>query len=115
MLESVEPTATLLLRRAKEAESRYDWLGAAEYYGNAIRQSLEYSSGRGGICEHLAYALFRAAFQSDEPAKFREIVERAIVCYRQAEKSYSETSKPGDLFGILRCRAMALYLEHWLG
>ncbi len=78
MLERVEPVVTLFARRARDAESRYDWLGAAQFYGKEVRLPEEHSSQRSVTYEQLAYALFRASFQSDEPDKFRDVIRQAI-------------------------------------
>jgi hypothetical protein len=113
MPEKLE-TGRSLMDHAIELENSYDWLGAAEIYGKVIESVPRQESRRiGDLHERKAYALYKAAFQSDSNPMFAERLSRSIECYGTASEWYRKGSDRGNEAIALRCDAMAEYLGFW--
>lgn len=95
-------------------EKLYDWLGAAETYEKVLGRILEKDFERiGEVLELKAYALYRAAFQSDSAAEFRDCLGRAVEHYKKAEGSYSSAADLGTSAFAGRCGAMIALCGFW--
>jgi hypothetical protein len=91
------PTST----HASEFEKNYQWLEAANEY----KKDIHLETG-----EKMAYALYRAAFQSQDSTQFRETLHRAIDAYAQACKLHEDGSRAKQL----RCQAFTTFLSSML-
>ena len=62
-----------ILGKAKEEEGRYEWLKAADFYRKALTVVADSDFlKKGEICENLAYAVYKAAFQAANSTEFKE-------------------------------------------
>ena len=99
---------------AAEQETLYDWLGAAETHEKVLGLVPGDDSGRvGDVLERKAYALHKAAFQSDSNDQFRDRISMSIECYRKAAESYGKAGVRESEGKKLRCDGMAKYLGFW--
>jgi tetratricopeptide (TPR) repeat protein len=103
-----------ILHQAKEQEKKYDWLGAAESYNNALRLVPEQDfSRRGEICERLGQARYRAAFQAESQEGFRDMMNYSVVDYGHAVEFYGKLAGSIARNKVLRCNAMIAYGNFW--
>lgn len=103
-----------LLSHARELEKKYDWLGAAETYEKVLGLVPEEDSMRAGdVLERKAYALRKAAFQSDSNDQFRDRISMSIECYREAAESFGKAGVQESAGKRLRGDGMAKYLGFW--
>jgi tetratricopeptide (TPR) repeat protein len=104
-----------VLSQAREREREYDWLGAAESYGEALGLVPEQDFLRmGEIYERLGYAFYRLAMQGESREEFRDRMRQAIVNYEKAKEFFARLSEAGKTPRILRCDAMIAFIGHWL-
>jgi len=99
---------------AIERETLYDWLGAAETYEKVLGLVPRDDSGIvGDMLERKAYALHKAAFQSDSNDQFRDRMSMSIEFYRKAAESYVKAGIQESEGKKLRCVGMVKYLGFW--
>jgi len=102
------------LLRAKDQERQYDWLGVADTFGKALKAVPGTEPMRiGSFLESRAYALYRAAFQSDSNEQFRERMWKAVECSGSAKSSFEKAGHGEGASKELRCDADARYYMHW--
>jgi len=103
-----------LLSRARHLEKEYDWLGAADSYGGAL-ESLpkEDFIGIGRVQEATAFALFRAAMQSENIEEFKDRLSDSEKQYEKAKQSYVKAGSIASSPLTTRCEAMLAYLGFW--
>ncbi|NIM44072.1 MAG: hypothetical protein GTO54_00290, partial [Nitrososphaeria archaeon] len=71
-----------ILGEAANLGKKYEWLGAADLYGQALSMVDEEDYfRRGEIQEKIGYSLQRAAFQAENKQEFRERMQRSIEAY----------------------------------
>src|SRR5437870_7799776 len=104
-----------ILPDASRIEEEYDWVGAAEVYGNALASAAKVDFAKlAPLHEHRGYALHRAALQAGEPGEFRERTRQALESFAKAKESFGESSDPKSRARVIRCTATAAYLRFWL-
>jgi len=104
-----------ILGKAAENEKRYDWLGAVEFYGKALRLVPEADPLKlGQVQEKVGYAFYRAAMQAENPEEFRERMQRAIEAYKKAQGLYERLTDKRNAARMFRCEAVTKYLGYWL-
>ena len=101
--------------KAKEEEKRYEWLRAADYYRQTLTIVAESDSLRKGkICENLAYALYKAAFQTEHSYEFKGRMGQALTRYGEAKELYEKSLDTEKAPRISRCDAMIAFAGFWL-
>jgi hypothetical protein len=99
---------------ATQQETLCDWLGASESYGRVLGLVPEDDHVLvGDVLERKAFALYRAAFQSDSNLQFTDRISASIECYREAVESYGKTLAEKCIGRKLRCDGMTEYLGFW--
>src|SRR2546426_6027419 len=105
---------TTILQDADRKVREYDWLGAADLYGEALKSEGEQDS-MVKLLELRGYSFMKASFQSKDADEFVARIRRALDEYAIALRVY-EKSNVGD--GVspdaLRCQAIIAYLNFWL-
>jgi len=101
--------------KAGALEKEYDWLKAAEFYGQALglvgkRDFLK----KGEVQERIGYCFHRAAFQAESQEEFRERMQRAVEAYEKANGFYEKLADEQKSARMFRCNAVAKYLGYWL-
>jgi hypothetical protein len=104
-----------LLIKAKQQESEYDWLAAAESYQKALGSVPEQDYLQTAQnYEWSAHAFYRAAMQANTPSEFKERLEQAVEGYGKARGFYGKSEGVGRTPRSQRCRAMEALLGFWL-
>ena len=104
-----------ILGKAKEEEGRYEWLKAADCYQKALMAVAETDLLRKGeICENIAYAIYKAAFQVEHSHEFKERIGQALTCYGEAKILYEISADTEKSPKIFRCNAMIAFAGYWL-
>ncbi len=103
-----------IIATASQKERTYDWLGASDFYVQALSHLNPSDPMKGKIHERCAFSLHKAALQSDTPREFEERMHTAILHYEEAAKSYSTLDGMGKSGKPLRCSAMIAYLKFLL-
>ena len=104
-----------ILGDAASLGKKYEWLGAADLYGQALNAVDEEDFFRKGeIQEKIGYSLKRAAFQAESREEFRVRIKRAVEAYEKAHGLYGKLADERGAPWMLRCRAISRDLSHWL-
>jgi hypothetical protein len=100
---------------AGKLERKYDWLGAATLYRDAVNlvSALEFLK-KGEMQERIGHCLYRAAFQTDGLDEFRGRMRRALDAYTSARGLYAQLTSVQKVGRVFRCDAIASYLHFWL-
>jgi hypothetical protein len=100
---------------AGKLERKYDWLGAATLYRDAMNlvSALEFLK-KGEMQERIGHCLYRAAFQTDGLDEFRGRMQRALDAYTSARGFYAQLTSVQKVGRVFRCDAIASYLHFWL-
>jgi len=99
-----------ILNQANGKEQKYEWLGAAELYGQALGTTLEKDLLRKGeLQEQIGYCLYRGAFQAETQEEFKRCMLEAAVAYDRAAGANADV----DQAKSVHCHAMALYARSW--
>ncbi len=101
-----------IIKHAKEQEKKWDWLGAAKSYQEALLSQKDRQTNA-AIREREGYALYRAARQSDTSNEFRGRMNEALASYGKAKEFYEDT-KDGSTARKLRCESWLAYINYWL-
>jgi hypothetical protein len=104
-----------ILGEATKFEKEYEWLQASEFYGQALGMvdEVDYLK-KGEIQEKKGYSLHRAAFQAESRDEFLEKIRQSIMAYTKAEELFDKSKYEHKEAWMLRCNAIAKYLEFWL-
>jgi hypothetical protein len=104
-----------LLKKGKRSEDEYEFLGAVDHYENALRVYLDNALFQEaiGVHERIGYCHYRAAYQSETNAEFKDQMEHASQAFHYVENLYDKTEVPEKEALILSSNAMARYLESW--
>jgi len=103
------------LSQAGEREKKYDWLGAAEFYGKALNLVPKTDSLKfGQVQERVSYAFYRAAMQAESVTEFRGRMNQSVAHYGKAKESFEKMGESGKTPRVLRCDAMIAYIGYWL-
>jgi len=109
-----EPSsAEVFLSQAEEKERKYDWLGAAGFYGKALVSETD-SLKRGEFQERVGYCFYRAAFQAETRDVFKNRMESAAGAYEKAAELFGNVEGFEKLAKTSHCRAMGAYVNSWL-
>jgi len=104
-----------ILKRAKDLETKCDWMEAAQSYRKASESLSEKDFfTRGRINEYVGYSLFRGAMQAETHDEFEQRMRQAAVSYENAKVSYSKADNAQKEPVMLRCDAMIAYVGYWL-
>ncbi len=104
-----------LLATARDHEGAFRWQEASECYEEALQVTPTGIPERtGDLQEAVGHALYRAAFQLDRPAQFRERMAGAGSWYERARGSHESSKEPAGNSKALRCKAMLAYIEYWI-
>jgi hypothetical protein len=104
-----------ILSKAKDEEDRYEWLKAVNIYQKALGFVPEADFLRKGeILEDLAYASYKAAFQSEDCQGFRGEMAKASAHYSEARETYNKSPDVRTGPRISRCSAMIDFASYWL-
>jgi hypothetical protein len=103
------------LGKAKEKESRYDWLSAVESHRKALHLILKQKSflEAGKVQERIGYCFHRGAMQAENHEQFKERMQRAIKAYDEAQEFYYQIGVEQEA-RMFRCKANSKYLGSWL-
>jgi len=106
---------TGVLGKAEAMEKEYEWLKAAEFYEQGLRLVEEKNfTKKGEIQEKIGYCSYRAAMQGENQDEFKKKMQRAIKEYQKAGEFYERMEDKLKTAYVLRCTAIAKYLEYWL-
>jgi hypothetical protein len=104
-----------VLGEAARLEKEYEWLKASELYEQALSGVDEGDFfRRGEVQEKIGRALHRAAFQAESRDVFLEKIQQSIMAYAKAEELFDKSKYEHKEAWMLRCNAIAKYLEFWL-
>jgi len=104
-----------VLGKATRLEKEYEWLQASELYEQALSMIDEEDYfRRGEIQEKIGHSLHRAAFQAENQKWFMERMKKAVNAYGEAQRFYDNLIDGKRSPWILRCEALAKYLNFWL-
>ena len=96
----------------REKEKRFDWLGAASDYENALKLIPKEGSKRiADTLERKAYALYKAALQSETVDEFHDRANRAAKCYAEAKDAQLKVDGPESRARTDRCDAMLAFMK----
>ena len=110
-----ESRVEAILGDAASLRKKYEWLGAADLYGQALSMVDEEDHlRRGEIQEKVGYSLRRAAFQAGSREEFRDRMQQAIEAYGKAHGLYGKMADERGAPWMLRCRAISKDLSYWL-
>jgi len=104
-----------ILAPAKEKE-KYDWVGAADLYEQALRAvGKKDILKKGEVQERIGYCFYRAAFQTENQREFRKHMRLAAEAYEKTGEIFKGvTEAKRSSAKILHCKAMVAYVGHWL-
>jgi len=105
----------LILVQIEKQEKEYDWLGAVEFYNNAlVLVPKQHFLKLGEIHERLGYAFYRAAMQAESQEEFKSRMRQGVANYEKAKEFYGALSELTASARMLRCSAMNAYMGYWL-
>jgi len=106
-------TLESLLNKAKEPESKYEWLQATKTYNKASKLSLELKNfvELGKINERIGYCFFRAALQAETKEQFENRMRLASKNYEQAFLIFQKFEDKEA--GKNHAKAMVAYTSSW--
>jgi len=103
-----------LMSSARELEKQYDWRGAAGIYARILSASAEDDPFRMGVMQEAhAYALCRAAFQSNTITEFREMLESSSKCFQETTDTLRRSKAKESRPYVDRCLAMMSNIGFW--
>jgi len=96
-----------ILAPAKEKE-KYDWVGAADLYEQALRAvGKKDILKKGEVQERIGYCFYRAAFQTENQREFRKHMRLAAEAYEKTGEIFKGvTEAKRSSAKILHCKAM---------
>jgi len=101
--------------KAEVLEKKYDWIGAARLYEQALFSvGMNDFLNKGEIQERIGFCFHRAAMQAESREEFREKMQRAIEAYGKASGFYEKLVDSQKTGWVFRCQAVAKYLGCWL-
>jgi hypothetical protein len=104
-----------ILGEATRLEKEYEWLQASELYEQALGMVDEEDHFRRGVVqEKIGHSLHRAAFQAESREEFLERLGKAVEAYETARGLYEKVADERGAGWVLRCGAVARYIEHWI-
>jgi len=104
-----------ILGKAAEREREYDWLGALEFYTEALNLASETDFlGMGQIQERIGYAFYLGAMQAESVDEFRERMRQSVANYQRAKEFYGRLSEQVKTPRMFRCDAVIAYVGYWL-
>jgi hypothetical protein len=111
MIEEAEAQQSFM-DRAIEQEKRYDWLGAAGTYEEALKLPPKTEPLRtGDILERRAYALYKRALQAENVEEFEGSADRAAEAYEEAKADYLTAENENGKARVSRCDAMLAFMR----
>ncbi len=104
-----------ILGDAASLGKKYEWLRAADLYGQVLSavDDVDFFR-RGEIQEKIGYSLQKAAFQAENREEFRQRMQGAIEAYEKAHDFYEKLADGRGAPWMLRCRAISRDLSYWL-
>jgi hypothetical protein len=100
---------------AEVLEKKYDWVGAADLYCQALcLVDEEDFLRRGEFQERISSCFYRAAFQAESQEEFRDRMRRAIEACEKASDLYAKLVTDRGAAWMFRSEAICRYLEHWI-
>ena len=104
-----------ILKRAQEAEKKYDWLLATQGYEEAIFIATEENDWLKAVqlSDQLGFCFFRAAFQAEGPSEFREHIKLAVKAYEKGSGLLEATGN-GCQTWTQHVEALAVYTRSYL-
>jgi hypothetical protein len=105
-----------ILAQAEEYERRYEWLQAETCHRKALKGLLDKKKyvKAGEVQERIGLCLDRAAFQAETQEEFNDRMKQAVEAYNDAYETYRKLSDGRGSASMLRCKAIAKYLSHWI-
>ena len=104
-----------ILDQAEEKEKKYDWVKAADLYGQALRTVGKRDFLRKGeIQKRIGYCFYRAAFQAETNKGFKSHMQLAVEAYEKGGELFEKVEEMETQAKISHCEAMAAYVNSWL-
>ena len=101
--------------KAKALEKKYDWVGAIDFYEQALRTVGEEDFlKKGEIQERIGFCFYRAAFQAEIQGQFKERMQQAVEAYETAHRIYERLKDEQKAGWRFRCDAIVKYIGYWL-
>lgn len=99
-----------IMRKARELEKNYDWMGSVGLYRTALSMVSEQDILKTGeVHEWIGYGFFMAATQADSLEEFKKRMRMSVESYEEAAKLFENVEPARGLY----CRAMAKYSHSW--
>jgi len=99
-----------ILDRAKGKEKRYDWLEAAELYGQALSVMVKADFLRKGeIQQRIGYCYYRAAFQAKVRKEFERSMRLSAKAYEDGSTLFDRLKDPKNQARMNFCKALTSY------
>ena len=104
-----------ILSETAELERTYEWLEAADLYGQALSVVDEKDFiKKGEIQEKIGYCFFHAAFQSEAHEEFLRRIRSAFEAYEKAAGFFERLVDPKSQALMNCCKAVVSYYKCWL-
>ena len=104
-----------IFSKAEVFGKEYEWLKAADLYGQALRVVGKNDFLKiGEVQERVGYAFYRAAMQAESQEEFKGKMRRAVEAYERACEFYERLENEQKAGRGFRCKAIAKYLSYWL-
>lgn len=116
-----EPTVELLVKSAKEQESKYNWLEAAKSYEQVL--NLELRSARVRVnaslsiaetWERIGFCYNRVSQQAETVKEFEKFKQLAAKSYETAARLFEKEDSLRNQGKSAQCHAIAEYVLSWL-
>jgi len=111
---SSEPAIRALVEKAKELETEYRWVEAAELYEQVVRSESITSSFASEIWERTGFCNSRASTQAENLEIFKKIRQLAVEAYTSAAKLFEKEGGLKNEGKSAQCYALAEYMSSWL-
>ena len=108
-------TLQSLLNKAKEFKKNYEWLQAAEYYGKALDLVAEKDVLKAvDLNERMGFCFYRAAFQAQTNAEFKELLKHSIFSYEKEMNNLTVAEENNKKHRIKHVEALIVYIRSWI-
>ena len=105
-----------LIKEAKELEHKYEWLQAAELFQKTANLALknENPSKVANINERIGYCYYRASYQAQTNAEFKERLKLSIQAYEKENEILKESNEKNNQARIKQAKAQVAYNQSCL-
>jgi len=111
---SLEPSTKTLASKAKEQESKFQWLEAAKSYREFLLSKSLPTSTAAETWKRIGFCYTRASQQSESPEEFKKLRQTAVEAYNRAAETFDKADSLKNQGQKAQCNALAEYVQSWL-